>query len=127
MENLSNYEKEELERTLLKVKFKKEIDDLLFHFEEGGLLEDIKKELEYTDSFLLNLLLDPSEDMKAMYTAIGAKNIDSLNKELPRDRVFARIIKILDQEELDWEVRQNSLRQKTLKGQILQLQIRKKV
>ncbi len=127
MENLSNYEKEKLERTLLKVKFKKEVDDLLFHFEEGGLLEDIKKELETSNSFLVNFLLDPTEDMKAMYAAIGVKNIASLNKELAKDRIFSRIIRILDQEDLEWEVRQNSLRQKTLKGQILQLQIRKKV
>lgn len=126
MDNLSDFAREDLERTLIKVKFKKAIDDLLFQLEEKDLLDHIKKELSSKEAFSFNLFLDPSPDMKELYEAIGAKNIDHLNKELVQDRFFSRVIKILDQEGLAWEIRQNSLRKKTLKGQILQLRIRKK-
>lgn len=114
MSNYNQNESRELEDTLLKVKFNKEINDLYKSIEEG---------MELQDSMLLNIIIDPSEDRENIFRVLEVKDIDELNFKMSQDRIFKRIIKLLEEKDLTWEIRQNFLREKTIRGYMLQLKI----
>ena len=118
-------ESKDLENILLKVKFNKEINDLYYSMEEGDLLKDIEEELKEKESMKISLLIDSSEDPKEILTALGAADIEDLNKIAAEDRIFKRIIKMLGEKNLKWEIRQNKIRDKAVRGHILQLNIYK--
>lgn len=118
-------ESKDLENILLKVKFNKEINDLYYSMEEGDLLKDIEEELKEKESMKISLLIDSSEDPKEILTALGAADIEDLNKIAAEDRIFKRIIKMLGEKNLKWEIRQNKIRDKAVRGNILQLNIYK--
>lgn len=118
-------ESKDLENILLKVKFNKEINDLYYSMEEGDLLKDIEEELKEKESMKISLLIDSSEDPKEILTALGAAAIEDLNKIAAEDRIFKRIIKMLGEKNLKWEIRQNKIRDKAVRGNILQLNIYK--
>ena len=118
-------ESKDLENILLKVKFNKEINDLYYSMEEGDLLKDIEEELKEKESMKISLLIDSSEDPKEILTALGAADIEDLNKIAAEDRIFRRIIKMLEEKNLKWEIRQNKIRDKAVRGNILQLNIYK--
>ena len=118
-------ESKDLENILLKVKFNKEINDLYYSMEEGDLLKDIEEELKEKESMKISLLIDSSDDPKEILQALGAADIEDLNKIAAEDRIFRRIIKMLEEKNLKWEIRQNKIRDKAVRGNILQLNIYK--
>jgi len=114
MENYSQNESREIEDILLKVKFNKEINEL-YNAIEGGM--------EIYDSMLINILIDPSEDRDNIFKILGVEDVEELNIKMSQDRIFKRIIKLLEEKNLTWEIRQNKIQGKTIKGYMLQLKI----
>jgi hypothetical protein len=97
----------------------------IIQWEEGDLLKDIEEELKEKESMKISLLLDSSEDPKEILKALGAPDIEALNRITAEDRIFKRIIKMLEEKNLKWEIRQNKIRDKAVRGNILQLNIYK--
>lgn len=118
-------ETDQLENILLKVKLNKEINDLYSAMEEGYLLQDIEERMKDKDSIIINILLDPSEDQDNIFIKLDVKDIEELNQKMAEERIFKRIIKLLTEKDLKWEIRQNKIQDKTIKGYILQLNIYK--
>ncbi len=118
-------DQEELEDILLKVKFNKEINDLYLSLQEDDFLQDIEERLEESDSIMINILLDSSEVRENIFLKLQVKNIEELNQKMAKDRIFKRIIKILTENDLKWEFRQNKIEDNIIKGFLLQLNIYK--
>lgn len=118
-------DQEELEDILLKVKFNKEINDLYLSLQEDDFLQDIEERLEESDSIMINILLDSSEVRDNIFLKLQVKNIEELNQKMAKDRIFKRIIKILTENDLKWEFRQNKIEDNIIKGFLLQLNIYK--
>lgn len=118
-------DQEELEDILLRVKFNKEINDLYISLKEGKLLQEIEEKMEESDSIMINILLDSSEVRENIFLKLQVKNIGELNQKMAKDRIFKRIIKILTENDLKWEFRQNKIEDNIIKGYILQLNIYK--
>ncbi len=68
--------------------------------------------MELQDSMLINIIIDPSEDRENIFRVLEVKDIDELNFKMSQDRIFKRIIKLLEEKDLTWEIRQNFLREK---------------
>lgn len=117
--------KEDLEDILLKVKFNKEINNLFEAIKVGDLLPEIEEKIERSDSMLIDILLDSSENRDNIFIKLGAKNIEDLNIKMAEDRIFKRITRILAEKELKWEFRQNNIADKVIRGYLLQLSIYK--
>ena len=118
-------DQEELEDILLRVKFNKEINDLYISLKEGKLLQEIEEKMEESDSIMINILLDSSEVRENIFLKLQVKNIGELNQKMAKDRIFKRIIKLLTENDLKWEFRQNKIEDNIIKGFLLQLNIYK--
>ncbi len=117
---------QEIEQQLLQVKFHKEIKYLYEEMDDGDFFEDLEELFNGSNSFLLTILTDASGTEGTLLRNLLFADIHELHEVMKEDRIFKRIIKMLDEEGLGWDFRVNQLTERVIKGDILQLSIYKK-
>ena len=115
----------EIEQALLHVRFSREIKHLYQDMDQGDFFNDLEEAFGGQDSFLITILTDMTETKEDLLKKLMVSDILDLHETMKEDRIFKRIIKMLEEKELEWELRINTLTDRLIKGEILQLVIHK--